>query len=151
MSDFSTEIKPEPQFNLLSESGINVNGVITTALNGLLKQGKVNCCETIMPAAQGNGVIFSQTEMEGKEEHDSEVESEEEKKEEERLKAEEAERARKELENKEKEKEKDKPKGKKPPKKGWTGFGSLFQEWINNATSDPEDEQNRDEQNEDND
>ena len=142
----------------MSESGINVNGVITTALNGLLKQGKVNCCETIMPAAQGNGVIFSQTEMEGKEEHDNEVESEEEKKEEERLKAEEAERARKELEKKDKEnkekQEKDKPKdkGKKPPKKGWIpGIGSLFQEWINNATSDPEDEQNRDEQNEDND
>ena len=158
LSGFSTEIKPEPQFNLLSESGINVNGVITTALNGLLKQGKVNCCETIMPAAQGNGVIFSQTEMEGKEEHDSEVESEEEKKEEERLKAEEAGRARKELEKKDKEnkekQEKDKPKdkGKKPPKKGWIpGIGSLFQEWINNATSDPEDEQNRDEQNEDND
>ena len=159
LSDFSTEIKPEPQFNLLSESGINVNGVITTALNGLLKQGKVNCCETIMPAAQENGVIFSQTEMEGKEEHDSEVESEEEKKEEERLKAEEAERARKELEKKDKEnkekQEKDKPKdkgGKKQPKKGWIpGIGSLFQEWINNATSDPEDEQNRDEQNEDND
>ena len=144
---YSTEIKPEPQFNIVSESGVNVNGVITTALYGLLKQGKSNCCETAMPAAQENGVIFSQTEMEGKEEMpiDETPTDDGEQQEEERRKAEE-ERIRKEQEEKDRQEkakqEKDKPKdkGKKPQKKGWTGIGSLFQEWINNATSDPEDE-----------
>jgi hypothetical protein len=71
LPNFSTDIKPEPQLNLISESGINVNGVITTALYGLLKQGKENCCEDIMTQAQmeaqQNGEIFSQIEMEGKE------------------------------------------------------------------------------------
>ena len=62
---FNTEIKPEPKFNLISESGVNVDGVITTVLYGLLKQGKENCCEEIMPAAQQNENIFSQEEMSG--------------------------------------------------------------------------------------
>ena len=52
MPSYSTDIKPEPQFNLISESGVNVFGVITTALYGLLKQGKANCCEETLTAAQ---------------------------------------------------------------------------------------------------
>ena len=62
LPNFSTEIKPEPQFNLISESGVNVYGVITTALYGLLKQGKENCCEEIRPATYTKPVeqnIFS--------------------------------------------------------------------------------------------
>lgn len=66
LPNFKTEIKPEPRFNLISENGINVDGVINTVLYGLLKQGKENCCEEIMPAAQQNENIFSQEEMEGK-------------------------------------------------------------------------------------
>ena len=52
MPSYSTDIKPEPQFNLISESGVNVFGVITTALYGLLKQGKANCCEETLTVAQ---------------------------------------------------------------------------------------------------
>lgn len=130
LPDFSTEIKPEPQFNLVSESGVNVSGVITTALYGLLKQGKANCCETLMPAAQENGEIFSQDEMEGKEEtifiEPALNETPEIKEEIVEPKVEAT-----------KEKEPAKPTGKKTQKKSW-GIGNLFQEWIKNATSDPE-------------
>ena len=130
LPDFSTEIKPEPQFNLVSESGVNVSGVITTALYGLLKQGKANCCEMLMPAAQENGEIFSQTEMEGNEETVTEIPAEPEPEKPtvivEEQKVEET-----------TEKEPAKTTGKKPPKKG-KGIGSLFLEWFNNATSDPE-------------
>ena len=127
---YSTEIKPEPQFNLVSESGVNVSGVITTALNGLLKRGKENCCEIVMPAAQENSQIFSTTEMEGKEEPTVEVVAEPEiKQSEEPIVEQKVEETT--------EKEPAKTTGKKPPKKG-KGIGSLFLEWFNNATSDPE-------------
>ena len=132
LPDFSTEIKPEPQFNLVSESGVNVSGVITTALYGLLKQGKANCCETLMPAAQENCQIFSQTEMEGKEEPAIEVPAEPEtKKPEEPIVEQKVEEPQKP--------EPTKPTVRKPQKSGWK-IGNLFQEWINNATRDPEDE-----------
>ena len=144
---FSTEIKPEPQFTLVSESGVNTS-VITTALYGLLQQGKVNCCEAVMPAAQENGVIFSQDEMEGKDEPVVEIPVEDEKKEEEKIaKTEQPEK-----------KEEDKPKpdkGKGKPKekgKGWKEkMGDLFQDIVRNMTSDPEEEQYREGQKEDND
>ena len=148
---YSTEIKPEPQFNIVSESGVNVHGVITTALYGLLKQGKSNCCETIMPAALEDGVIFSQTEMEGKDEKPAiEIPAEDEKKkeEEERKNAEEEERIRKEQEKKAKEEEKRKreeERKRKQKEQRNNIFGSLFdaaKTWVTNATS--EDENNND-------
>ncbi len=145
LSGFSTEIKPEPQFTLVSESGVNTS-VITTALYGLLQQGKVNCCEAVMPAAQENGVIFSQDEMEGKDEPVVEVPVEDEKKEEkETAKTEQPE---KKEENKPKpEKGKGKDKG-----KGWKEkMGDLFQDFVRNMTSDPEEEQYREVEKEDND
>ena len=43
--DVKTEIISEPNFNLISSSNVNINGVFSTALYGLLKQGKENCCE----------------------------------------------------------------------------------------------------------
>ena len=144
---YSTEIKPEPQFNLVSESGVNVHGVITTALYGLLKQGKSNCCETIMPAALEDGVIFSQTEMEGKDEKPAiEIPAEDEKKmeEEERKNAEEEERIRKEQEKKAKEEEKRKREEERKRKQREQRnniFGSLFdaaKTWVTNATSEDE-------------
>ena len=145
MSDYSTEIKPEAQLNIVSESGVNTS-VITTVLYGLLQQGKANCCETAMPAAQENGVIFSQNEMEGKDEPVVEVPAEEDKKEEkETAKTEQPEK-----------KEEDKPKpdkkdkGKK--KNSWKdSIGNLFQDIVRNMTSDPEEEQYREGEKEDND
>ena len=132
LQGYSTEIKPEPQFNLVSESGVNVSGVITTALNGLLKRGKENCCEIVMPAAQENLQIFSQNEMESKEEPTVEVPAEPEvEKPVEPIVEQKVEEPKKP--------EPKKPTVKKPQKSGWK-IGNLFQEWINNATRDPEDE-----------
>lgn len=45
LPNFKTEIISEPHFNLISSSNVNINGVFSTALYGLLKQGKENCCE----------------------------------------------------------------------------------------------------------
>ena len=54
--------------HLISENEVNIYGVITTALYGLLKQGKANCCEIAMPAAQEtaikNGELFFTDETE---------------------------------------------------------------------------------------
>ena len=143
MSDYSTEIKPEAQLNIVSESGVNTS-VITTVLYGLLQQGKANCCETAMPSAQENGVIFSQDEMEGKNEPVVEVPAEEDKKEEKEIaKTEQPEK-----------KEEDKPKPEKKGKKknSWKdSIGNLFQDIVRNMTSDPEEEQYREGEKEDND
>ena len=149
MSDYSTEIKPEAQLNIVSESGVNTS-VITTALYGLLQQGKANCCETAMPAAQENGVIFSQDEMEGKDEPVVEVPAEEDKKEEkETAKTEQQEKKEEDKPKPEKGKGKDKPKEKG---KGWKEkMGDLFQDFVRNMTSDPAEEQYREEEKEDND
>lgn len=146
LPNFSTEIKPEPQLNIISESGVNVYGVITTALCGLLKQGKVNCCEAAMPAAQENGVIFSQDEMEGKDEPVVEVPAEEDKKEErETAKTEQPEK-------KEEDKPKPEKKDKGKKKNSWKdSIGNLFQDIVRNMTSDPEEEQYREGEKEDND
>ena len=157
MPSYSTDIKPEPQFNLISESGVNVFGVITTALYGLLKQGKANCCEETQTeaqkAAQQKGVLFFVDEPEdtkvqefekGVEESGNDKAAEEE-----RRKAEEEERVRKEKERKAKEEEEknlEEKKKPKKPKKSWIpGIGNLFQEWLTNVTSDPEDENNKEE------
>ena len=153
LPNFSTDIKPEPQLNLISESGINVNGVITTALYGLLKQGKVNCCEDILSpaqqAAQQNGQLFFADETV----EDIEVQIDDSKTEEENRKArEEEERLRKEEEKKKKEEEKkrreeEKRRKREEKRSGWSrNIGNLFQEWLTNVTTDPEDENNREEQ-----
>ena len=129
---FNTEIKSEPKFNYISESGINVNGVITTALYGLLKQGKENCCEEIMPI-QPKENFFSPEEMAGTGKIENEPE-------EDKIKAQEEKKRKKEEETaeapKRKEKEKDKDKGKKSGR-GGIGIGSLFKEWIDHITRDP--------------
>ena len=147
MPNFSTEIKPEPQFNLISESGVNVYETITTALYGLLKQGKANCCEETMTAAekaaQENGVLFFQEEpQEGttqEEEQNDEEEQKKAKEEEERIKREEAEKKAREQKDKNK-KDKEKPTPRKPSWK--ENIGNLFQDFVRNITSDPGDENN---------
>ena len=130
---FNTEIKSEPKFNYISESGINVDGVITTALYGLLKQGKENCCEEIMPI-QPKENFFSPEEMAGTGKIENEPE-------EDKIKAQEEGKRKKEEEaaedRKRKEKEKEpKDKGKKSGR-GGIGIGSLFKEWIDHITRDP--------------
>ena len=145
MPNFSTEIKPEPQFNLISESGVNVYETITTALYGLLKQGKANCCEETMTAAekaaQENGELFFQEEPQEPTTQEEELNDEEEQKkakeEEERIKREEAEK--KEREERERKERQDKNKKPKEPKRPI--FGSLFdkvKDWAINATSEDE-------------
>ena len=51
LPNFRTEVISEPQFSLVGSSGVNLNGIFTTALYGLLKQGKENCCEEIRKEA----------------------------------------------------------------------------------------------------
>ena len=144
LPNYSTEIKPEPQFNLISESGINVAGVITTALYGLLKLGKENCCEEIPTAAQlaaqQNGVLFFPEETE------TETETGKTEKPDETKKPEKVETKATE-ENKKPEQQKpvntktaDKP---KPPRKPF--FGPLFdfaKTFVTNATSEDDNENN---------
>lgn len=50
LPNYQSEIIPEPKFNLESNNGVNLNGIFSTALYGLLNQGKENCCEDIRPA-----------------------------------------------------------------------------------------------------
>ena len=144
LPNFSTEIKPEPQFNLISESGVNVYEVITTALYGLLKQGKANCCEETLTAAQKaaqqNGVLFFPEETE------TETETGKTEKPDETKKPEKVETKATE-ENKKPEQQKpantktaDKP---KLPRKPF--FGPLFdfaKTFVTNATSEDENENN---------
>ena len=49
LPNFKCEIISEPQFNLVSNSGVNINGVFSTALYSLLKLGNENCCEELKP------------------------------------------------------------------------------------------------------
>lgn len=144
LPNFTTEIKPEPQFNLISESEVNVNGVITTALYALLKQGKENCCEEInkMPANEP-GEIFSNNDMLGTtsdEEDNERLIAERREREEEEKKRREEERKRKEEEKKRREEEKKR----KHEERGRVRIGTLFMDWFSNAMSDPDDENKED-------
>lgn len=49
LPNYRSDIISEPQFSLESSNGVNLHGIFTTALYGLLKQGKENCCEEIKP------------------------------------------------------------------------------------------------------
>ena len=146
LPNFSTDIKPEPEFNLISENEVNIYGVITTALYGLLKQGKANCCEIAMPAAQEIPPLFPdepetkpetvKTEEPDEPKNTVEVET----------KATE--------EEKKPEQQKQPAKPQKPydkrngPKKSWKdSIGNLFQDFVRNMTSDPEDENSNEENN----
>lgn len=145
LPNFTTEIKPEPQFNLISESEVNVNGVITTALYGLLKQGKENCCEDNIEMPQTTGKIFNDEEMENTIDPDEEArrrEEERKKKEEEKQKQ----RAEKQRIKEEKQKQK------AEKSSSWNLFGSFFdaaKQFIDNATRE-EDSNTDDEDDDDN-
>lgn len=49
LPNYKNEIISEPRFSLESSNDVNLYGIFTTALYGLLKQGKENCCEEIKP------------------------------------------------------------------------------------------------------
>jgi cell division ATPase FtsA len=50
LPNYKCDIVSEPKFSLISNNGVNVNGIFTTALYSLLKLGNVNCCEELKPA-----------------------------------------------------------------------------------------------------
>lgn len=50
LPNFKCEIISEPQFSLLSNNGVNLSGIFTTALCSLMKRGNENCCEEQKPA-----------------------------------------------------------------------------------------------------
>ena len=49
LPNFKCEIISEPQFTLVSSDNVNINGIFSTALYSLLKQGNENCCEELKP------------------------------------------------------------------------------------------------------
>ena len=49
LPNFKCEIISEPKFSLVSSSGVNLNGIFSTALYSLLKLGNENCCEELKP------------------------------------------------------------------------------------------------------
>lgn len=149
LPNYSTEIKPEPQFNLISESGINVAGVITTALYGLLKLGKENCCEEIPTAAQlaamQNGSLLFTDESEETRKPVDETKAQELqiKETEEVVKNAEAEKESEEQVKTRTQKEKPTRKPKEPKHNAF--FGSLFdfaKTFVTNATSEDENKDN---------
>lgn len=50
LPNYKCEIISEPKFSLVSNSGVNLNGIFSTALYSLLKLGNENCCEMLKPA-----------------------------------------------------------------------------------------------------
>ena len=50
LPNYKCEIISEPKFSLVSNSGVNLNGIFSTALYSLLKLGNENCCEVLKPA-----------------------------------------------------------------------------------------------------
>lgn len=129
LPNFQNEIIPEPRFNLDSGNGVNINGIFSTALYGLLKQGKENCCEEIKPAVYTPPVeqnIFTDEQLDEEETQREETEktipeiSEEEKREQER------ERIRKEKEERKEKKRLEKERKKKEKGPGLFDFDNWF-------------------------
>lgn len=153
LPNFKTSIVADPQLAFECKPGVNTFGIFTTALYGLLNQGKVNCCEEVKytqePQAAA-GELFSADAMSGNdtapEEENAIVDPEEEERK--RREEEEKERKRKEEEErKKKEKEEKNRKKKEKRENAWKGIGNLFRTFIDDATSEDEnDEINRDEE-----
>lgn len=76
LPSFKCEIISEPQFSLVSDSGVNINGIFSTALYSLLKQGSDNCCEELKPTPYIPPVeqdMFIAEQIDKKEEKEEEV------------------------------------------------------------------------------
>lgn len=154
LPNFKTDIVSEPKFNLISDSGVNIN-VVTTTLYGLLKQGRENCCEEevkeapkviIQPDIFGTEDIFPKVEepeipkepeefkvpeLSKEEKKRIEREEKEKRKEEERIKKEE-ERIKKEEERKRKAEEKIKRKAEKNKRE--SAIGSFIRQLFDQVT-----------------
>ena len=150
LPNFKTSIVSDPQLAFECKPGVNTFGIFTTALYGLLNQGKENCCEEVVYEAPiAGGTLFTDDAMQGngsstdnsiKADPNAEKakQEEEERKriEEEIRKKEEEIRLKKEEEKKEKERKKQERK-----KKVLVSFGDLFgsfKEYIKDATSEDE-------------
>jgi cell division protein FtsA len=150
LPNFRTEVISEPQFSLVGSSGVNLHGIFTTALYGLLKQGKENCCEELVkevPKTLFEQDIFSSGETEIKEEtpdiipepENQELSKEEKRRieKEEKEKKREEERLRKEEERRKKEEEKQRLKKlKEEQKKNSPGLWDTLFGKVNKVTKD---------------
>lgn len=68
LPEFRVSIACDPQLAFECLPGVNTIGVFTTALYGLMNQGKDNCCECLEPTPVNNGgALFGEEEMNGKE------------------------------------------------------------------------------------
>lgn len=134
LPNFKTSIVSDPKLTFECKPEVNTYEIFTTALYGLINQGKENCCEETSNEPQPT-TLFPENIMSGndtpKENKVNDSKEEEEKK----RKAEE-EKRRKEDEAKKKEKEKKKEAWKDKVR----GFGDLFKGFIQDATSEDEDD-----------
>ena len=121
LPNFKCEIVSEPKFSLISSSGVNLNGIFSTALYSLLKLGNENCCEELKPATYTPPV-----EQQLQFDYDQNTEEEEQKKEEESSKN-------------EKKKNEKKGKTKKSP---WQWLEQRTLEFIGQITEDESDDNN---------
>lgn len=76
LPNFKCEIVSEPKFSLVSNPGVNINGIFSTALYSLLNLGNENCCEEIKPVVTTPPVepklIFAEEQPEKEEETEEE-------------------------------------------------------------------------------
>ena len=138
LPNFKTSIVADPQLAFECKPGVNTFGIFTTALYGLLNQGKVNCCEEEIYESQATGgELFSVDAMTGSNtpvEDNTSVNSEEE------------ERKRKEKEEEDKirrEREEEKKRKKKKKENTWS-FGDLFggiKTYLHDAASEDENDE----------
>lgn len=148
LPNFKNDIVSEPQFNLVCDNGVNINGVFTTALYGLLKQGKDNCCEEEKPQAKPLPQQEIQTSLWNEIEEPQVVEPKApvETAEDRRRKAEEEKQKRKEeerrlKEEKKKKKEEERKRREEERKNNPGMFATLFgtaKQWFEDATGDDE-------------
>lgn len=147
LPNFKASIVADPQLAFECNPGVNTFGIFTTALYGLLNQGKENCCEEVKHEPQAAaGELFSADAMTGNdtydkndrivEPEDDDEEARREEEERERKRKEEEERKRKEKE----EKERNKKKKKEKREKVLMGIGNLFRTFIDDATREDEDD-----------
>lgn len=137
LPDFKTSILSDPKLTFECAPRVNSIGIFTTALYGLLNQGKENCCEIVRQTPPPlNGQLFGNETIENDAPHKEVPEKKEEK-----------------YVPKEPEKKKDKKKDKKKETKSTPLFGDLFGNFrdtvhglIKTATSeDPEQDTDNDE------
>lgn len=144
LPNFKTSIVADPQLAFECKPGVNTFGIFTTALYGLLNQGKENCCEEVKYEPQAAaGELFSADAMTGNDTTTEEENATVSPDEEENKRREEEERDRKIKEEEEKEKEKKKEKKKKKKENTWS-LGDLFggiRTYLHDAASEDENDE----------